>query len=222
MMIDQFHPQSKQSSDTPSKKPRTHGQKARQQYLSVAKQKKPGEKQFRNAIGQQLNYLKRNLGHIERMTDSQPCVLSALKRDDCKCLLVIHTFYWQQRDMHTRRTHSIGNRIVNIAQPQVQSIVRGKAGKRVEFGAKISISHQKGGTVSLDMLGWDAYNVSADLPDQIESYKKRFGYYPLSVHADAIYRTRANRTYCKERRIRLSGKPFWDAPENNPLRTPTN
>jgi hypothetical protein len=32
----------------------------------VAKQKKPGAKKFRKAIGQQLNYLKRNLKHIER------------------------------------------------------------------------------------------------------------------------------------------------------------
>jgi hypothetical protein len=38
---------------------------------SVAKQKKSVAKQFRNAIGQQLNYLKCNLGDIERMTDSQ-------------------------------------------------------------------------------------------------------------------------------------------------------
>ncbi|MBT64152.1 MAG: hypothetical protein CML13_13170, partial [Puniceicoccaceae bacterium] len=47
---------------------------------SVAKQKKPGAKKFRKAIGQQLNYLKRNLGHIEKMTSSQPGLLSSLKR----------------------------------------------------------------------------------------------------------------------------------------------
>ncbi|HBR93383.1 MAG TPA: hypothetical protein DEA90_04380 [Opitutae bacterium] len=46
------------------------------------------------------------------------------------------------------------------------------------------------------------------MPAQIETYKKRFGYYPLSVHADTIYRTRASRKYCKERNIRLSGKPL--------------
>ncbi|MBT64972.1 MAG: hypothetical protein CML13_17365, partial [Puniceicoccaceae bacterium] len=38
---------------------------------SVAKQKKPGAKKFRKAIGQQLNYLKRNLGHIEKL-DFEP------------------------------------------------------------------------------------------------------------------------------------------------------
>ena len=60
----------------------------------------------------------------------------------------------------------------------------------------------------MDKLSWDAYNESADLPAQIETYKERFGYYPSSVHADTIYRTRENRKYCKDRGIRLSGKPL--------------
>ena len=46
------------------------------------------------------------------------------------------------------------------------------------------------------------------LIDQIKSYHKRFGYYPESVHADKIYRTRDNRHYCKVRGIRLSGPPL--------------
>ncbi|HEY9883764.1 MAG TPA: transposase, partial [Thermosynechococcaceae cyanobacterium] len=33
-------------------------------------------------------------------------------------------------------------------------------------------------------------------------------HYPESVHADQIYRTRANLQYCRERGIRLSGKPL--------------
>ena len=70
------------------------------------------------------------------------------------------------------------------------------------------MSSQKEGYVSLDKLSWDAYNESGDLMDQIEGYKQRFGYYPSSVHADQIYRTRENRKYCKEKAIRLSGKPL--------------
>ena len=75
-----------------------------------------------------------------------------------------------------RCTRSVADRIVSISQPHVSPIVRGKAGKRVEFGAKVSISHQAEGYVSVDTLSWDAYNESADLPGQIESYKERFGY----------------------------------------------
>jgi hypothetical protein len=53
-----------------------------------------------------------------------------------------------------------------------------------------------------------AYHESADLTGQIESYKERFGHYPASVQADAIYRTRENRQYCDEKGLRLSGKPL--------------
>jgi hypothetical protein len=90
----------------------------------------------------------------------------------------------------------------------VRPIVRGKAGKKVEFGAKVSISHLKDGYVVVDRLSWDAYNEGADLIGQIENYKERFGHHPASVHADTIYRTRENLAYCKERGIRLSGKPL--------------
>lgn len=207
-VIDQFHHWMTQQADHCVKKPRTYRQKARKQYLAVAKQKKPGAKKIRKAIGQQLNYLRRNLGHIARMAETQPGMLGRLLRYDYKCLLVIHTLYDQQREMHSRRVHTVADRIVSISQPHVRPIVRGKAGKRVEFGAKLSISHQSEGYVSVDTLSWDAYNESADLPGQIETYKKRFGYYPASVHADTIYRTRENRKYCKERGIRLSGKPL--------------
>jgi len=190
------------------KKPRTYRQNARKDYLCVAKQKKPGRKKIHKAIGQQLNYLRRNLGHIDRMLDHEPVLLSLLPRYEYKCLLVIRTLYEQQLKMYTERSHQIPDRIVSISQPHVRPIVRGKSGKPVEFGAKISISHQGQGYVSLDKISWDAYNEGGDLTEQIEGYKKRFGYYPASVHADTIYRTRENRRYCQKHGIRLSGKPL--------------
>ena len=189
------------------KKPRTYRQKARKQYLVVAKQKKPGARKIRKAIGQQLRYIKRNLGHIDAML-ADGADLRTLSRYELRCLWVIHELYRQQEYMHREKLHSVADRIVSISQPHVRPIVRGKAGKKVEFGAKISISHIKQGYVTLDRLSWDSYNESGDLVEQIETYHRRFGYYPASVHADSIYRTRANRAYCKERGISLSGKPL--------------
>jgi len=49
------------------KKPRTYRQKARCEYLSYAKRRKPGKKLTRKAIKQQLQYLRRNLKHIETL-----------------------------------------------------------------------------------------------------------------------------------------------------------
>ena len=43
---------------------------------------------------------------------------------------------------------------------------------------------------------------------QVENYKQRWGHYPESVHADQIYRNRANRKFCKDNGIRLSGPPL--------------
>ena len=149
------------------------------------------------------------------MIDQYSGALNCLSAYDYKCLLVIRTLYDQQSEMYTRGIHTVKNRIVSISQPHVRPIVRGKAGKRVEFGAKVSISHQCNGYVSVDTLSWDAYNEGADLPRQIETYKKRFGYYPASVHADSLYRTRENRRYCQNLGIRLSGKPLGKTEETN-------
>jgi hypothetical protein len=173
----------------------------------VAKQKKPGAKKIRKAIGQQLRYLKRNLGHIDVQL-KEPDALARLSHYEQRCLETIRLLHTQQLTLYEARTHSIPDRIVSISQPHVRPLVRGKAGKKVEFGAKVSISHLKEGYVVLDRLSWDAYHESADLTGQIESYKERFGHYPASVHADAIYRTRENRQYCDEKGLRLSGKPL--------------
>lgn len=43
------------------------------------------------------------------------------------------------------------------------------------------------------------------LNKDIERYKDRTGHYPARVLVDQIYRNRANRDYCKEHGIRISG-----------------
>jgi len=48
--------------------------------------------------------------------------------------------YQQQLWMYENEKHSIAQRIVSLSQLHVRPIVRGKAGKPVEFGAKISAS----------------------------------------------------------------------------------
>ena len=50
-------------------KPRTYRQVARKEYLKTAQNKNPSKKTLRRAIGKQLRYLKRNLGHINKMLD---------------------------------------------------------------------------------------------------------------------------------------------------------
>jgi len=189
-----------------AQKPRTYRRKARQQYLQIAKQRQVKRKALRKAVGQQLRYVKRNLAHIDTLI-ALGASLAQLNQQLYRKLLVISELFRQQQWMYQQGQHRIEDRIVSLTQPHLRPIVRGKAGTPVEFGAKIAISCVDG-YVFLDHLDWNNFNESTDLPDQIEQFKHRFGHYPASVHADRIYRTRANLQYCQERGIRLSGKPL--------------
>lgn len=187
------------------RKPRTYRKKARKDYLALIKQKKPGYKKIRKAIRKQLGYLGRNLKTIESMASE--VLLPHLDKRLYRLLLVSQELYRQQSWMYQSKCHSIEDRIVSLYQPHIRPIVRGKTQAPVEFGAKISISLVDGFSF-VDVLSWDAYNESGDLQSQIESYRTRYGFYPESVHADKIYRTRDNRRYCKKHGIRISGPPL--------------
>ena len=128
-------------------------------------------------------------------------------------MLVIAEVYRQQLWMYENESNRIDDRIVSITQPHIRPIVRGKAGKPVEFGAKLSVSCFEN-YVFLDHLSWDNFNESGDFKKQVEAYKNFTGYYPSSVHVDKIYRTRENRAWCKERGIRISGPPLGRPPKN--------
>jgi hypothetical protein len=95
--------------------------------------------------------------------------LSWLSKRQYKMLLVVAEVYRQQLWMWSNRKQSIENRIVSLTQPHVRPIVRGKAGKPVEFGAKFLASCYNG-YVFLDRLSWDNFNESGDLKAQIEAY----------------------------------------------------
>lgn len=192
--------------NTGTRKPRTYRRQARQAYLAVAKQRKPKAKQLRRGIRQQLGYLRRNLKHIDRLIEAG-AALAHLSRRRYRLLLVCHEVCRQQQQMYDQRTRRVDDRIVSLTQPHVRPIVRGKAGVPVEFGAKLSVSCVNG-CVFLDRLSWNNFNESGDLQAQVEAFRQRFGHYPQSVHVDQIYRTRANRNWCKARGIRLSGPPL--------------
>ena len=139
--------------------------------------------------------------------------MSSLNPRSYKILLVITEVYRQQLWMYENELNRIDDRIVSITQPHIRPIVRGKAGKPVEFGAKLSVSCFEN-YVFLDHLSWSNFNESGDLKTQVEAYKNFTGYYPSSVHVDKIYRTKDNRAWCKEKGIRISGPPLGRPPKN--------
>lgn len=168
------------------KKPRTYREIARKDYLEVAKKRRVSQKERRKAIKKQLQYIKRNLSYIDQLIVAGASLKSLTNRQ-YKMLLVVAEVYRQQLWLYENKKQSIDDRIVSLSQPHIRPIVRGKAGKAVEFGAKLSASYFDG-YAFLDHIRWDNFNESGDLKTQIESFKNYTGYYPESVHVDKIYR----------------------------------
>lgn len=193
------------------KKPRTYRIRARKDFLRVSRNRKPQKKLIRKAIRQQLQYVRRNLGHIETLAEQVE--LDTLSRRMYRNLLVIAEVYRQQEQMYCEKRNKVDNRIVSISQPHIRPVIRGKVSAPVEFGAKVSVS-KVGGYAFLETLGWEPYNEGTKLKEHIEEYKRRFGWYPVSIHADKIYRTRDNIKYCKGLGIRLAGPPLGRPPKD--------
>ena len=201
-----------------TKRPRTYRKTARIEFLNFIRRRRNTEKTIRRALKGQLQYLYRNLNYVQELVANVGT--KDLTRKQYRDLLIINEVYRQQRELYRTRTRSLSGRIISISQPHVRAIARGKARAAFEFGAKVSLSVVDG-YCRVDRLSWDPYNESTDLKDQIDDYRKRYGYYPESVHADKIYRTRENLQYCKDHAIRITGpklgRPYKPTDENKQL-----
>ena len=190
-------------------KPRTYRRKARKAYLGIVKKKRPGVRLLRRGIKQQLQYLRRNLGHIERLLAHFPMgTRLPLPHWLLHRYWVIQHVFDQQWKMYQNKSHRCDDRIVSISQPYVRPIVRGKVDKPTEFGAKLSVSLTDAGIARVDHLRWDAFHEGNDLPSQVEAYRECHGVYPEVVLGDTIYGSRNNRRYLNTLGIRFAGKPL--------------
>ena len=179
------------------KKPRTYRERARKDYLKYTRCRKHTARMTRKAIGKQLSYLRRDLDAVDgKLSLGKSLTTRQMERLD-----------EQQKYMYDHRIHSVPDRIVSVSQPFVRPIVRGKAGKPVEFGAKLDISVVDGWT-RLEYCSFDAYNEAGNLQEMAERFREREGHYPSRILADKIYRNRENLNYCKAHGIRLSGPPL--------------
>ena len=151
------------------KKPRTYRKRARKDYLKYTRCRKHTAKMTRKAIGKQLAYLRRDLDAI----DSKLSLGKNLPPRHAERLGTIRAVYEQQKYMYDNRTHSVPDRIVSVSQPFVRPIVRGKAGKPVEFGAKLDISVVDGWT-RLECCSFDAYNEAGNLREICGKWQSGF------------------------------------------------
>ena len=131
-LIDELY---KQSGYT--QKPRTYRRLARKNYLNLAKKKKPGRKILRQGLRQQLQYIRRNSRYIDELLDDVGSAPFPLPHRQQRQYWIIQHVYRQQDEMYRNRKQRCDDRIVSIAQPHVRPIVRGKAGKKVEFKVEV-------------------------------------------------------------------------------------
>ena len=106
--------------------------------------------------------------------------------------------------MYDNNTHTCEDIIVSLEQPHVRPIQRGNRPNPTEFGQKLHLSVVDGFTY-LEQTSWSNFNEGCDLTAVVEDYYRKFGCYPEAVLADKIYQTRANRAFCQEQGIRLTG-----------------
>lgn len=181
--------------------------KARKQYLKVAKQRKPKRKAVKKAVSEQLEYVEKSLADIDKLLIEVPENILTVRQK--KHLDTVRKVAAQQREHAENPQKSISDRIVNLRQPHVRPIVRGKAGAPVEFGQKLNFSVVDGFTF-IDNQSFDNFNEGITLVDSAKKYRERHGCWPEAILADTIYRNRENRKFCREHGIRLSGRGLAD------------
>ena len=104
----------KQIKEKTTKKPIIYRNLAIKDYLAVAKQRRPTRNKRRKAIKKQLQYIKRNLAHIEQSIDSG-ARLEGLNKKQYKILLVLTEVARQQQWLFDNDKQSISDRIVSLS-----------------------------------------------------------------------------------------------------------
>lgn len=209
--IDQAWKQVSQLSEAPSKRPRTRRRWLREKYLVFSRKRRHTKRNIRDMRRLLLEAVRRNLSALELLIAlaakhgldgcSGPHVLD---QKSLQTLGVIKRLYEQQNYMHVNRTTSCDNRIVSLDKYWLRPIVRGKAGKPVEFGPKTNVSLHDG-IARIETFSYEAYHEGAGLIVSCERFLKRYGYYPKEVLIDQAYLSRELRAYMKERNIKHKG-----------------
>lgn len=200
----------------PTTKPRTYRLSARKSFASFSRKRRPSRKAIRKQRRKQLQWVERNLKHIDSLFDLlivNNAHVGVLTSAEYKRLRVCHELCRQQRQMHDTKTSRCDNRIVSLDQPHIRPIVRGKAGARVEFGPKLDASLSNG-IARVEAISFEAYHEGCVAIAACERYAQRHGYYPAKILVDTAYLSNDNRKYFKAQGINYVAKPQGRPPKD--------
>lgn len=128
------------------KKIRSCYRDARSFYLELVKCRKKGAKLIRSTISAMLGYLNKDLRKLVELFVEYRGSKDFLQPHEQRILRATFDMYSQQLEMFDEKKHQCKDRIVNIFQPHVRPIVRGKSKSPTEFGAKIGAAVYEGYT----------------------------------------------------------------------------
>lgn len=186
---------------------RTYNRTARKVYLKFQKKRKKKAKEVQKAMKQMLQYVRRNKEQLKKLLDRAGDFIDDGVTKTKEKLKVAEEIYRQQLEMHKKKIHSIEDRVVSFHKPHIRPIVRGKAGKDVEFGPKASLSLVDG-YLFLDKFSTDAYNEGTILSKSLKLHGERFGKKPETVITDKIYGSKKNRVLLGEEKIKAAFVPL--------------
>jgi len=190
---------------------RTYRRVGKWAYREFTRRRRRTRKYVRKVQGKLLRFVKRNLRQMDELLEEAAGVLESVGDGLRERVEVIRRFYSQQFEMWREGKKRVKDRIVSLHRPHIRPMVRGKEGKEVEFGPKVSLSVVDGYGF-LDHFSFDAYNESGYLRESVEEYRRRFGKDPSVVVADKIFGSRENRKYLGEEEIGAAFKALGRPP----------
>lgn len=201
--------------DKASGKPRTYRETARKAFVQAHKKRNKDKAFWLKVTDQQLRYLERNIRSIHRLLDSIEEGIP-LNEKFLKLLYVIQEVARQQRQKIESDTNVIEHRIVNVFQPHVRPIKRGKDNADTEFGSKLSLSIDNGYTF-LDKVSWENYYEGRDdiVEQHIDSYHQRNPKSKLDgLVGDKVYGNKKAREKMNNMDVEFIGTPLGRPPKD--------
>ncbi|NIP32819.1 IS5 family transposase [Candidatus Saccharibacteria bacterium] len=202
------------------RKVRTYCRVAQKTYVSFSKKRRKTHKEVRRMQKTLLQYVRRNIRQLSELIEEVKDIEATISAKALRTFDTVKAIYTQQKQMYNENKKSISDRIVSLHKPYIRPIVRGKDGKDVEFGPKVSVSHVDG-YLFADHISFDNYHEGTKLVDSIELFNKRFGKNPDYVSMDQIFGSKENRQYLKDHNIRSAVKPLGRPKKNNSNETET-
>jgi len=186
------------------KEPRTKYKNQEKKQKSYSKLKRKPRKRINKRIRELLYWAPRGLELLQDILNKYPELHNLKMKKVYAKINIIKVINAQQYCKFTIPNYKIKHRIVSLFKPYLRPIVRGKEGKRVEFGAKVHMS-QVDQINFIEHLSFEAFHEGVRMWKSVLHHRRRFGKCN-QYGGDQIYASNKNRKYATKQGIATSFK----------------